>query len=152
MALSFYYNGEHDIQRQMNRLLNDFFGGSSSGHCGAISRGGPAPNSSWTPRVDVSEDDKKILVHAELPGITKENVNIDITNDVLSVMGERKETKEQNESSRQIRECRYGRFQRQIRLPPHCQVDNVTAKYENGVLEIVVPKSTAPGTKRIEIK
>ena len=150
MALSSYHNGEHDIQRQMNRLFDDFFGGSSSG---ALSRGGTgALNSSWTPRVDVSEDDKKILVHAELPGITKENVNIDITNNVLSVVGERKETKEQNDSSRQIRECRYGRFQRQIGLPPHCQVDNVTAKFENGVLEIVVPKSAAPGAKRIEIK
>ena len=151
MALSSYYNGEHDIQRQMNRLFDDFFGGSSA-HSRSLSRGGNALNASWTPRVDVSEDDKRILVHAELPGITKENVNIDITNNILSVVGERKDTKEQNDASRQIRECRYGRFQRQIGLPPHCQVDNVTAKFDNGVLEIVVPKGTAPGAKRIEIK
>ena len=151
MALSSYH-GEHDIQRQMNKIFDDFFGG-FPGNSGALSQGSTSDNNAlWRPRVDVSEDDKNISVHAELPGIPKENVTIDVTNNVLSIVGERKETKEQKDSQRQIRECHYGHFRRQIGLPPHCNVDQINAKFENGVLEIVVPKGVAANTKRIEIK
>ena len=93
-----------------------------------------------TMRLDVKETPKEYLVHVDLPGVAKENVNITVTNHVLEVSSERKfEKSSENESI--LRSERYfGKFSRYIQLPADVSEDQITAKFENGVLELEVPR------------
>ncbi len=105
----------------------------------------------WAPLVDIYETNEDIVVKAEIPGMKKEDIEINITDNVLTIKGEKKqERKMQNEDYHRI-ECSYGTFQRSFSLPKAIKPDNVTASYKDGVLTITIPKAEEVKPKRIQI-
>ncbi|EMD32766.1 hypothetical protein CERSUDRAFT_26148, partial [Gelatoporia subvermispora B] len=106
------------------------------------------------PRLDLHEDTQANTVTAtfELPGLNKENVNIDVRDGVLNVSGESKISSERDENGYAVRERRFGRFQRAIPLPQGIKHEDIKASMENGVLTVTFPKTTPEqAPKRITI-
>jgi HSP20 family protein len=110
---------------------------------------------SWgkAPAVDVVEKDKAYEITAELPGIDKNNVEVKFADGVLSIKGEKKETKEEKDKDRYVSERRYGSFQRSFRIPDAVDADKIDANFQNGVLTITLPKKpeAAKAEKKIAI-
>jgi HSP20 family protein len=106
----------------------------------------------WMPAFDVSETDKELIVKGEVPGMDKKDINITVSDGMLTIRGEKKhEKKEENEQYHHV-ERRYGAFSRTMRLPHEVEADKVDATYKEGVLSIRLPKSEAVEPKKIEIK
>jgi len=106
----------------------------------------------WTPAFDVSETDGELIVKAEVPGMDKKDINITVSDGMLTIKGEKKhEEKEENEHYHRV-ETHYGKFSRTMRLPTEVQADKVDATYKDGVLNITLPKCEAVEPKKIEIK
>ena len=106
---------------------------------------------SWTPSVDVHETDKDILIDAELPGIDKKDIKVEVKNNVLSISGERKQEKKVEDSEYYRVESHYGKFERTFGLPDTISTDKVSATYKNGVLKITLPKTEKALPKEISI-
>lgn len=105
----------------------------------------------WTPPVDIQETDEAYRLHAELPGLKKEDVQITLENNVLRLSGERKFEKDVKQDSYHRIERVYGTFSRSFALPHQVSSDKVEAKFDNGVLSIVVPKAEQAKPRRITI-
>lgn len=107
----------------------------------------------WMPQVEVFQSNGNFIVRADLPGLTKDDVKVELTDMLLTISGERKEEKEQKEEGFYRSERSYGSFYRQIPLPENAKTEKAAATFVNGVLEITVPapKVAAP-THRLEIK
>lgn len=136
------FRGFESIARKMNDFLGDFEKGVN------IEYGG------FAPRCDISEDEKSLTVHVELPGISKEDVKVTINDDnVLIIKGEKKrEEKTENEDKTYIRvERTFGSFARSFMLPENVKKDSINAKYDNGVLTIKLEKIEPSKPKEIEI-
>ncbi|MEM9587573.1 MAG: Hsp20/alpha crystallin family protein [Planctomycetota bacterium] len=106
----------------------------------------------WKPSVDVAETDKAYEIKVDLPGIKPEDVDISVTNDRLTIQGERKEEKETKDKAQHRIERRYGSFYRSIALPAGTDADNVSADADNGVITVTVPKGEEAKAKRIAVK
>lgn len=104
--------------------------------------------------VDMSEDDKAYTVTAELPGIDERGVNVEITNDVLTLKGEKRAEKEEKNKNRYVCERSYGAFQRSFALPADVDTNKIDAKFAKGVLTVVLPKNpkAQPAAKKIAVK
>ena len=125
------------LRREIDRLYEDTF-----------ARDG----SSFTPAVDIKENDKEIRLDLELPGLNPEDVEITAENGMLTIRGEKRaERKEGEESRYQVVERAYGTFMRTFQLPPGVDADQVEAEFNNGILSIHIPKAALPQPKRIEI-
>lgn len=131
------------VRRDFDRLL-DRFAGQGSGEMLAA----------WAPVVDVQETADDITVHAELPGINPEDVNVTVQNGVLSITGEKREEREEGKASTSFHmlERRYGRFERSFALPRSVEADKVKAQFQNGVLTVRLPKSEEAKPRRIQIE
>lgn len=105
----------------------------------------------WTPRVDVEETDKEIVVKADLPGVDPKNVEISVENGVLTVRGERKEEKEDKKKNYHRVERFAGSFYRSVPLPPAADADKVTATSANGVVTVAIPKRAEAMPKKIAV-
>ena len=108
----------------------------------------------WLPQLEVLHNDGQFIVRADLPGLTKDDVIIEVTNDVLTIRGERKaETEEKREGFFRT-ERMYGSFYRQVPLPEGVKTENALATFTNGVLEITIPAATKvePEIRKLEIK
>jgi HSP20 family protein len=132
------------IRNDMNRLFNEFFG-RTEGEEGAWLSG------AWAPPVDIHETDDALIVKAELPGFSKDDVNIELKNNSLTLKGQRRHETEVKEEQYHRRERAYGSFQRTFMLPTTVDSEKVTATYKDGVLELRLPKSEAAKPKRIAI-
>jgi len=109
------------------------------------------PTSSYVPRVNISEDANAIYVHAELPGLTKEDVKVTVKDNTLILRGEKKH-EEKQEGRKYFRiEQRYGEFTRQFSLPENVKEEEVKASFANGILEINIPKKEPALPKEREI-
>ena len=106
----------------------------------------------WRPVVDTYEKDNAIVIKAELPGVSKEDISVDVNNHVLSIRGERKHEKDVNENNYFRRERFYGKFQRAFTLPDNVDPEKIDANYKDGILEVKVPKTEQSKGKKIEIK
>lgn len=95
---------------------------------------------SFVPRVDIVEDEKAFEIHAAVPGMNKEDFRIDLNDNLLTLSGERKFTKERKENNFHSFETQYGTFSRSFSLPENVDASKITAKYNNGILEITIPK------------
>ena len=104
------------------------------------------------PALDVEETDEAIQVSIELPGMTKDEVNVSIEDGVLTVSGEKAAKTENEDSNYHIIERSYGSFARSLSLPAHIAADKAAAKFEHGVLVIKLPKMEAAKPKRLEIE
>ncbi|OQY27345.1 MAG: heat-shock protein [Candidatus Cloacimonetes bacterium 4572_55] len=104
----------------------------------------------WMPVVDIDETDDAFLVKAELPGVKKNDVNVNIENGVLTIRGEKKT--ETEDKKRHRVECAYGSFVRSFSLPQAIKAEKVEAEYKNGILNLTIPKSEEAKPKQIEVK
>jgi HSP20 family protein len=106
----------------------------------------------WLPVVDTYEKDESIVVKAELPGMKKEDISIDVKNNILTISGERKHEEKVEKSDFYRSERFYGRFQRCFTLPDSVDAEQVDASYKDGILEVKIPKTEESSAKKIEIK
>jgi HSP20 family protein len=106
------------------------------------------------PAVDLTENDQAYKVTAELPGMTEKDIEVSITDDMLTVKGEKRQEREEKEENRYLSERSYGMFQRSFSLPPGVDRDKLTAAFANGVLTITLPKTAEAKKqeKKIEVK
>lgn len=139
------FRGFETLARRMNSLMQDFEKGFNFDFGG------------FSPKIDISEDEKHIYLQAEVPGISKEDVKVTITDDnVLTIKGEKKreqKTEDNKEGYSYIRiERSFGEFCRSFMLPENVKKDSINAKFENGVLNITLEKIEPEKPKEIEVK
>jgi HSP20 family protein len=127
------------LQTEVNRLFSRVGGGDV------------AERQSWTPSIDVIETNDNIKLKAELAGMDPKDINIEVQDNVLTVSGERRFQEEVKEDKYYRIERRYGSFSRSIALPQTVNEEGIEAKYENGVLEVVVPKAEIAKPKKISV-
>jgi HSP20 family protein len=106
----------------------------------------------WSPLVDITEDDKEFVVKAEIPEMKKEDIKINVHDDVLTISGERKYEKEEKGKKYHRVERAYGSFMRSFTLPEEADGTKVSAEYKDGVLKVHLPKSEKAKPKAIEVK
>ena len=105
----------------------------------------------WAPALDVWETPTEVVYAFDLPGIPEDQIGIEVNDETLRVSAERAKTEETNENGFYRFERRYGTFARAVGLPQGVAQDNISARYENGVLEVRVPKPEEPKPKKIEL-
>lgn len=113
---------------------------------------GAAVERSWMPAVDIIDTPDAFVFKAELAGMQPEDVHIELEDDVLTIKGERHQEERAETEEYQSTEWHYGAFQRSITLPHSVQRDAIEATYENGVIEVRVPKAAEVVSQRIEVK
>ncbi len=135
-----------DLQSETNRIFSDFF---KQPFFEELSLKGD-----FTPRVDISESDKNIMIAVELPGMEVEDIDISLSQNTLTISGEKKTEKEKKGKRFYRVERSYGSFRRSIPLPADVDQDKVKATFKRGVLTVDLPKSPAAleQGKRIAIK
>ena len=127
------------LQTEVNRLFSRAGGGDV------------AERQSWTPSIDVIETDDAIKLKAELAGMNPKDISIEVQDNVLTVSGERRFEEEVKEDKYYRIERRYGSFSRSLALPQTVNENGIQAQYENGVLEVVVPKAEIAKPKKIQV-
>lgn len=132
------------IQRDINRLFDNFFHGGVQGD--------ETFNSYWTPAVDITEEENDCLVKMELPGVNKEDVKISLESNILTIRGEKKQEKEEKGKNLHRIERSYGSFQRSFTLPTSVKNDEIDAFFKDGVLSVTLPKMQEAKPKQIEVK
>ena len=105
----------------------------------------------WLPEIDVFEREGKIVVRADLPGMKREDIQVSVEGDTLTIKGRREEEKEVKEEDYYCCERSTGEFSRTMRLPEGVGAEAVEATYDNGVLEVTVPRPAAPEKKAVNV-
>jgi HSP20 family protein len=113
---------------------------------------GSATATAWAPALDISERKDAYLVTVELPGLKPEDLDITMEDGLLTIQGERQFTSESSEQQYHRVERRYGAFRRSITLPAHAMAEGIQASFEDGVLQILVPKAEETKPKRIQVR
>lgn len=137
------------MRRDMERLLDDLmepFGRKRSWLPRLYERGVNVPN------VDMYEKDSEIVVRAELPGVEKDDIDLTITRDSLTIKGETKRTEEIKDENYYCSECSYGSFARTIPLPVEIDASKAKASFKNGVLVITLPRLEEAKAKEVKVK
>jgi HSP20 family protein len=126
-----------DLMRRFTEEMDNYFAqlGMGHGEQGMTAAG----SGSFFPPVEVAERDGNLIVCAELPGLTKDDVRVEITEDALTIEGERHAEHEEKQAGVVHSERSYGRFRRQIPLPEGANADQATASFKDGVLEVSMP-------------
>jgi HSP20 family protein len=132
------------LQNEIDRLFENFTAGFPS-----IGNG---MTNITLPSMDVSETDKEIEITAELPGLEEKDVQINVSDNILSIRGEKKAEKEQKDKNYRMVERSYGSFERSLELPDGINADAIKASIDKGVLKVVVPKPAPAQSKKIEVK
>ena len=105
----------------------------------------------WPPTIDVSETDDHVILRAEVPGMDKKDINITMSDGLLTIQGEKKQEKEEEKENYRFVERRYGSFSRSLRVPNGVDTDKIDASYKDGVLKVAIPKSEPEKSRKIEI-
>jgi HSP20 family protein len=129
------------VAERLRRMLADTFG--------AVP-GGPTEAAAWSPLVDIEETDDAYVIEAELPGIKREDVNVELVGNELTITGEIKERERKGVVRRRTR--RTGLFEFHVSLPAHVDGDNIEASLDKGVLTVRVPKREREQRRKIEVK
>jgi HSP20 family protein len=111
----------------------------------------PVPTTTWSPSVDIFENDDAVVVEVELPGMKIKDIEVKLENNVLMLKGERRFEKETKEENYHRVEREYGSFTRSFSLPMAVNADKVSAEYKDGLLRIVLPKKEETKPKPIKI-
>lgn len=138
------------LQHEMNRLFDDAFAG-----FGLATRFSPEPADFRSPRIDVRETDSALEVEAELPGVDEKDIDVQLTDNVLTIRGEKRfERKDEKNGEYRLIERSFGSFARSIPAPFDVDPDAVEATFRNGVLKLTLPKppGAASRTRKIEVK
>jgi HSP20 family protein len=131
-----------EFQKEMNRLFNV-----TLHHPGKKGNGGAL----WAPAVDIIDEKDHLRVRVDLPGMKKEEIEVSVNNDTLTITGEKKEEKEIKERDYVRSERYYGAFHRSFTLPAGVDPQKVNAGYKDGVLEITLPKREDAKPKQIKV-
>ncbi len=126
----------YDLWREMDDVFDNFFNRSSL----IPYEGWAGPLGSFQPRVDVQETETEVKISAELPGLDEKDLHLSLSDETLTISGEKREEKEDRGRNYYRRECAYGRFQRVVPLPGPIDADKVDAVFKKGVLTITLPK------------
>jgi HSP20 family protein len=132
------------LQEEMNMLLGDFLG--------AARRGEDAGLVHWAPRVDIVEVNGTYELTADLPGLKKDDIKIEIHDNVLTLRGEKKLEEEKKNKNYRLCERSFGEFARTFTLPENVNKDGIEAEFRDGVLTIAIPKVEKAKPKQIEVK
>jgi HSP20 family protein len=135
------------FRSEVNRLMDRFFEDPWT----LFDRDAIPSAAGWAPAFDVVDGEKEITVRAELPGVDPKDVEVTVSGNVLTVSGEKKETREEKGKHVYRSECSYGSFRRSVELPQGAQADQVSAEHANGILTVRVGKSPAAAAKRIPV-
>ena len=137
--------GDFDRMRsEMDRIWDSFFQGRPR------IRG--EEEGEWLPALDMAETANELVVKAEIPGLDPKEVNISLSDRVLTIKGEKKQEREEKEEDYHLIERSYGAFARSIQLPSEVNSEKITASYKDGVLKIILPKSEEAKKKEVRIK
>jgi HSP20 family protein len=128
------------LQNRLNSLFRDFNDGDS-----------PMTAANFVPAVDIYEDDKKVVLKLEVPGIDEKDLDVSVENNTLTVKGERKFEKEEKEENFHRIERRYGSFFRAFTLPPTVDGEHISANYNAGVLKLELVKKAEAQPKQIKV-
>ena len=131
------------LQDRMNRLFRESYNDAG--------RDESLATSSFAPAVDVYEDEHKVTLKIEVPGIEEKDIDIRVENNTLAVHGERKIEKEEKEENYRRVERQYGSFTRTFTLPQTVDTENVSATYDKGVLKVSLPKKAEAKPKQIKV-
>jgi HSP20 family protein len=135
------FRGIDGMMRRMTDVLED------------INRGGVRFEvGDFTPRVDISEDEKNLSFQAELPGLSKEDVKVTLVDNVLTIRGEKKREEKQEDKNFMRIERSFGSFTRSFNLPEVVEPDAINAQFNNGVLNITIPKKEPVKPKELEVE
>jgi HSP20 family protein len=132
------------FQDEMNMLFGDFFG--------VDKRGEETDFIRWAPRVDIVEQDGGYELVADLPGLKKEDIKIEIQDNMLTLRGEKKLEEEKKDKNYRLCERYYGEFVRTFTLPENVNRDGIVAEFKDGVLKLEIPKTEKAQPKQIEVK
>lgn len=148
---SLFGDNPFSVIRRMQQDINRVF--SSAG--GSSTRDTDSSTAAvWVPPIELEARDNNLVVSVELPGLDDEDVEVDITDDMLIVQGEREVERDQDDKGVRRTERQYGRFYRAIALPDGADTDNATAEFDNGVLRITIPvaQDQSSGVRQIPIR
>ena len=139
------------LHREMNRLFDDVFRG--AGLPAATGSQGQGGGTFVNASMNVSETDKEIRITAELPGVTEQDIDVSLDDDMLTIRGEKRFERTDEKETFHFVECSYGTFQRSLRLPFAVNPDQVQASFENGVLTVTLPKTgRQERSRRIQVQ
>jgi HSP20 family protein len=133
------------IQNEMNRLFNTFFEAPTPGN------GGSTQLRRWLPAMDLVETEADFVLRADLPGLSEEDVKIELDDNVLTISGERKAEHEQRKEGYYRVERASGSFSRSLTLPEGVDPESVTANFDRGVLEVRIPKPEQRKPRKVAI-
>jgi HSP20 family protein len=137
------------IQSEMNRLFNTFFDAPAPGNGGG--GGGAAQMRRWLPAMDLVETDDDFVLRVDLPGLSEEDVKIELEDNVLTISGERKAEHEERQEGYYRVERASGAFARSLTLPEGVDPSGVTANFDRGVLEVRIPKPEERKPRKVAI-
>jgi HSP20 family protein len=126
-----------DLRSEMDRVFDRFF---DSPMMGSQRAGGGQMMQLWSPAMEMYEEGDNLVVCAEVPGMEPDDIDINVTGNMLTISGEKREESEDKKEGFYRSERRYGQFHRIVELPDDIDPDNVKAEYENGVLTLRIPK------------
>jgi HSP20 family protein len=132
---------------EMDRMFEDF----GIGHRGASPRSPELGAFAWAPDIEVFQKNNELTIRADLPGLKREEVSVDVTDDAVTIEGERKYEQQEEREGLYRSERSYGSFCRVIPLPQGAITDEAKATFKNGVLEITMPAPPASKGRRLEI-
>lgn len=135
------------LQREIDRVFDDFARGFPS-----ITAFGGNGASTLIPSIDVTETDKEIEITTELPGLEEKDVQVNVSENLLTIRGEKKAEKEQKDKNYRLVERSYGSFERTLELPEGVSADAIKANMSKGVLKVTVPKPAPAQAKKIDVK
>lgn len=143
-----------DLRREMDRLFDDFGRGWFRDLAPSAFDTGAFAREVLVPAVDVVEKEGAWTLTAELPGLDEKAVDVSIADDVLTLKGEKTETREEDDKGTHVAERRYGAFTRSFRLPEDVDRDGIAAEFAKGILTVTLPKlaEAKKETTRIEVK
>lgn len=135
----------HTLRRQIDQLFEDFF---SSSALGPVAGGGR----SFVPTLELSESESEYVMNAELPGMTENDIQVEVDDqNCLTIRGEKKSETSESRGGREYSERSYGHFTRTVQLPNAVDASKIVANFENGVLELHVPKTAQANVRSIPI-
>lgn len=132
-----------DLQREVDDIFDRFFDRDDRDR---------STSAVWSPRTDLSETDDRYRIRLDLPGMSKDDISINLQNNTLTVRGERESTRTADDEDYVRVERAFGTFHRTFTLPDAVDADNIEATYEDGVLTIGVPKTEESTPRQIEIQ
>lgn len=135
-----------ELQDRINRIFEDRMTRGERG-------GEPVSTRTWAPAVDIYEDENQLVVRADIPGLKKEDIDIQVTSDALVISGERKFEETDADKRNYVRvERAYGPFQRTFTIGVPVKPGEVKASYKDGVLEVMVPKAEEIKPKKVQVE